>query len=175
MKSALTKKELSEKEDRIRSQILDEILAHTNDYSSHVRARALKSLSDLLQANGLPVQRQPEILSLVGKRLSDTTATVRKLAVQFLMDYVDYNTFLSQTDPAKLEDIIDKKKAIVAELREEIGVDQKTTDEWDEVSAKMMAYFRKHGESSISRTHVCVCVISSRNPDHGTTKDQPRI
>lgn len=124
-------------------------MSHSNDLSSHVRVRSVKLLSELLQSNSLPIARQPEIVSLVGRRLSDITAPVRKAAVQFLMDYVDYNTFLSEMDPAKLDDIIEKKQAVVAELREEIGVDQKTMDEWDEVSAKMMSYFREHGKSSI--------------------------
>ena len=146
VKYGLTKAELTEKQEKDKDSMLDMLIAHTNDVSSHVRSKCIKLLNELLLANSLPLTRQPEIITVVAKRLKDSTATVRKAAVQYLIEYVDYNTYLSQMTPESLEGLLEQKRAAVAELKEQIGVDQKTADDWDEVSDKMMVFFGKNGE-----------------------------
>ncbi|XP_003746726.2 condensin complex subunit 1 [Galendromus occidentalis] len=143
VKHGLTKPGLTEKQEKDKDSLLDMLIAHMNDVSSHVRGKCIKLLSELLLANSLPLARQPEVITAVAKRLRDSTATVRKYAVQYLTEYVEYNTFLRTMTPESLETALEQKRALVAELKEQIGVDQKTPDDWDEVSAKMMSYFGK--------------------------------
>ena len=53
VKYGLTTAELTEKQEKNKDSILDMLIAHTNDVSSHVRSKCSKLLNELLLANKL--------------------------------------------------------------------------------------------------------------------------
>ncbi|XP_053963844.1 condensin complex subunit 1 [Anastrepha ludens] len=127
----LTSEELSEELKEARNEFLENLLAHINDVSAHVRAKVLQIWNNMKEENAVPLSFQLKVLCEAVERLEDKTSSVRKQAVQLIKSFLERNPFAAKLT---LEELI-KKHAEECEkmekLSEVLGEERKKAEELD--------------------------------------------
>lgn len=128
----LTSEELSEELKEARNEFLENLLAHINDVSAHVRAKVLQIWNNMKEENAVPLSFQLKVLCEAVDRLEDKTSSVRKHAVQLIKSFLERNPFAAKLT---LEELI-KKHAEECEkmekLSEVLAEERKKAEELDE-------------------------------------------
>ncbi|XP_004520256.1 condensin complex subunit 1 [Ceratitis capitata] len=128
----LTSEELSEEMKEARNEFLENLLAHINDVSAHVRAKVLQIWNHMKEENAVPLSFQLKVLCEAVERLEDKTSSVRKHAVQLIKSFLERNPFAAKLT---LEELM-KKHAEECEkmekLSELLAEERKKAEELDE-------------------------------------------
>ncbi|XP_039955400.1 condensin complex subunit 1 [Bactrocera tryoni] len=128
----LTSEEMSEELKEARNEFLENLLAHINDVSAHVRAKVLQIWNNMKEENAVPLSFQLKVLCEAVDRLEDKTSSVRKHAVQLIKSFLERNPFAAKLT---LEELI-KKHAEECEkmekLSEVLAEERKKAEELDE-------------------------------------------
>jgi len=125
----LTSEELTEDMKEARDEFLDNLLAHINDVSAHVRAKVLQIWQHLKEEEAVPLAFQLKVLQETVERLEDKTSSVRKYAVQLIKAFLERNPFsanLTLDELLKKHDVEVKK---MEELGEIVAEERKKFDE----------------------------------------------
>lgn len=94
------------------------------DVNAFVRARVLHTLTDVLRANGLPVEMRPAMLRAAISRLPDKSSSVRRRVIQLLGDFMRSHPFCVEGGELSLrafeERLADTERAIAALTPEDV-------------------------------------------------------
>ncbi|XP_036333555.1 condensin complex subunit 1 isoform X1 [Rhagoletis pomonella] len=128
----LTSEELSEELKEARNEFLENLLAHINDVSAHVRAKVLQIWNNMKEENAVPLSFQLKVLCEAVDRLEDKTSSVRKHAVQLIKSFLERNPFAAKLT---LEELIKKHSEEcekMEKLSEVLAEERKKAEELDE-------------------------------------------
>ncbi|XP_067627986.1 condensin complex subunit 1 [Eurosta solidaginis] len=144
----LTSEELSEDLKEARNEFLENLLAHINDVSAHVRAKVLQIWNNMKEENAVPLSFQLKVLCEAVERLEDKTSSVRKQAVQLLKSFLERNPFAAKLTLEELmkkhEEECEKMEKLSEVLAEERKKAEKLDEEWNEVIPEILPIVEAH-------------------------------
>ncbi|XP_068146838.1 condensin complex subunit 1 [Drosophila tropicalis] len=124
----LTSEDLDDEMKEARNEFLDNLLAHVNDISAHVRAKVLHLWHHLKEQHAIPLSFQVKVLTEAVCRLEDKSSIVRKASIQLIKAFLENNPYSGNLTLEELIKKHEKEVEVMEKLGEELDAERQATE-----------------------------------------------
>ncbi|XP_062136373.1 condensin complex subunit 1 [Drosophila sulfurigaster albostrigata] len=130
--SELTSEELDDEMKEARNEFLDNLLAHVNDISAHVRSKVMHIWHHLKEQHAIPLSFQIKVLREAVDRLEDKSSLVRRAAIQLIKAFLENNPYSGKLTLEELIKKHEKEVQVMEQLDEVIAEERKQVEKFNE-------------------------------------------
>ncbi|KAH8418366.1 hypothetical protein KR222_004050, partial [Zaprionus bogoriensis] len=138
----LTSEELDDDMKEARNEFLENLLAHVNDTSAHVRSKVLHIWHHLKEQHAIPLSFQLKVLREAVCRLEDKSSLVRKAAIQLIKAFLENNPYSGKLTLEELTKKHEKEVEVMEHLEEVIVEERKQAEklleQWESIVPELM-------------------------------------
>ncbi|KAH8370062.1 hypothetical protein KR093_002055, partial [Drosophila rubida] len=140
--SELTSEELDDEMKEARNEFLDNLVAHVNDISAHVRSKVLHIWHHLKEQHAIPLCFLIKVLREAVDRLEDKSSLVRKSAIQLIKAFLENNPYAGKLTLEELIKKHEKEVQVMEQLDEVIAEErkqaEKLNEQWETVVPELL-------------------------------------
>ena len=144
--SELSNEEATEKQKKLRDNLMDRLEEHLMDVTTFTRGRAIQVWTKLCLEGKIPLSRMHTLIEMIVKRLRDKSGYVRKAAIIFLTEFLRLNPFAAKLSLERLQEAYQMEKTKLDEMtshgEEDVGQPTATLiDKWKDLEEAFISFW----------------------------------